>query len=644
MMWAIIGYVVGMILTIGALFLFLARLASFFDYLERRLPPWLDDLVDFDGEIPAEVVTSFFALGVLFASVAGRDPSHAGPLDYLAIVAGIINLSILGLWLAVFVIFVVWFLIIWPLIFFEEIRGRPVERVTNAILLITASYIVIAGASALSAAAIDRFVVRAPEWLVHAAWIVLVYGLPLIAMLGVAALSLRALGHGLRALGRAIVILPGILAAMIARAVRPRPARAPWNDENISAQGDSLAERARDRAQSAISDVAVALGSVGNNGGRPVFRGGDRRARQVATQRENFVHQRLREYRHSLPTQEILEVPPGFSESIMRRELDEPSAEARLTTLLYQSAQEEALLFGRLIDAIRCFIRERSLRSPGLPSLAGTELVLRRLRWWERRRGEYPWVALVRTQHTREFAAFLEPLREWLGIGVRIAAPVGWRLQRSCVYSDELGTVAGYVATSDPAVKYALTCAHVLPERCSQTRLTRSGKSSGDQPDAALLLQHPCVETAQTGVRACFVSRRVLRRLWIEKTTVYRAGGHSPHVTGYVKNEQASYVKPDNSVEAFPACVVQTKRVRYAWGLLPWPPIRRRFSEHGDSGSWVMIRSAQGPSLWLGMVVAGGEGDDKMESYVIKASALKQYFRRRLSRERPIVSYVTENF
>jgi hypothetical protein len=315
-----------------------------------------------------------------------------------------------------------------------------------------------------------------------------------------------------------------------------------------------------------------------------------------------------------------------------------------LITLLYQSAQEEALLFGRMIDTIRCFTRVRSRRSPGLPSLAGTELVLRKLRWWERRPGEYPWVALVRTRYTREFADFLQPLREWLGIGVRIAAPVGWQPQRKCVYSDELGTVARYLATSDPAIKYALTCAHVLPTRCSKTRLTRSGAPSGDQPDAALLLQHPCVGVAQNSMRAGFVTRRVLRRLFIKKTSVYRAGGYSPRVTGFVKNELASYVRADEAVEDFPACIVQTKRLRYAWGSLPWPLGRRRFSERGDSGSWVMVRRAQGPSLWLGMVTAGGEGDDKMESYVIKASPLKRYFRRQLSSERPIIPYLTENF
>jgi hypothetical protein len=49
---------------------------------------------------------------------------------------------------------------------------------------------------------------------------------------------------------------------------------------------------------------------------------------------------------------------------------------------------------------------------------------------------------------------------------------------------------------------------------------------------------------------------------------------------------------------------------------------------------------------WLGMIAAGGEDDNKMESYVLKASALLLYFRRhrQLRPERPLVPYITEDF
>jgi hypothetical protein len=122
-MWAVILYMVGIIATIGALFLFLARLVSFF--MTRA---WLDELVDFD-EFPLELGAAFFALIVLFvAAMADRDNFlNPGLLEYAAGVAALINLSIIGLFLAIFAIFVVvafiWFLIALPLEIFRSDQG-----------------------------------------------------------------------------------------------------------------------------------------------------------------------------------------------------------------------------------------------------------------------------------------------------------------------------------------------------------------------------------------------------------------------------------------------------------------------------------------------------------------------------------------
>jgi hypothetical protein len=202
-MWAVILYMVGIIATIGALFLFLARLVSFF--MTRA---WLDELVDFD-EFPLELGAAFFALIVLFvAAMVDRDNFlNPGLLEYAAGVAALINLSIIGLFLAIFAIFVVvafiWFLIALPLEIFEAIRGRPVERVANAILIIAAFYILVGAGLGLLVIATDKFVTSAPEWLVNAASIVLLFGPPLIAMLGVAAIG--------------IIALASVVLAMIAR-------------------------------------------------------------------------------------------------------------------------------------------------------------------------------------------------------------------------------------------------------------------------------------------------------------------------------------------------------------------------------------------------------------------------------------------
>lgn len=629
MMWAVIGYVIGILATLLAMFFLIARLVGVF---AARLPEWLQELLDFD-ELPVEVASSLFALlAIIIAATAGRDVSHFGPLEYATAIAAVIDLVVLGIFLvliagAAIVVFI-YFLIALPLLIFDVIMRRSVERLFTAIFAIVAFYVVVSASLALLLLAMNAFGPPLPEWLSHVALIILAVVVPSIVMIGITAAVLIGMGR--------------LILGVVTGERRPQRSRAPWNEDNAGRRGDTLPERARDLAQSAVSGATSAFG--GGNRERPVFHGSSGRAREAAEVRRHFVRQQLLDYGRSLPTREVLEIPPGLVESVVPRELDEASAEARLTALLYQSAQEEALLFGRMIDTIRCFARVRAERFPSLPSLAGTELLVRRLRWWERRPGEYPWIALVRTRYAREFVDFLEPLKEWLGMGVRISAPVGWRPQRTCEHSDELGTVAGYITASNPNVKYALTCAHVLPKKCSQTRLTRTGKSPGTQPDAALLYQHACVGTAQRGEPARFIPRRILRRLWLKKTSVYRAGGYSPKVIGFVKNEQASYVAKDETVEDFPACIVQTKRFRYAWRAVPWPPIRRRFSDEGDSGSWVMVRRAQGPSLWLGMVAAGGDGDDKMESYVIKASALKRYLRGQLKNERPIFPFLTEDF
>jgi hypothetical protein len=92
--------VVGTIATIGAVFLFLARLAGF---LMVRLPSQPDELLN--AEFPAEFATSCFALFAPFlTAIAGRDLSHPGLLKYAAGVGALIKLSIFGLFLAIVVV------------------------------------------------------------------------------------------------------------------------------------------------------------------------------------------------------------------------------------------------------------------------------------------------------------------------------------------------------------------------------------------------------------------------------------------------------------------------------------------------------------------------------------------------------------
>jgi hypothetical protein len=390
--------------------------------------------------------------------------------------------------------------------------------------------------------------------------------------------------------------------------------------------------------------LSALAGTVTGGGERPVFRGTTRRAKETARERENFLQEHLSHFADTLPEREIVEVPPSIARSYEPRRLSPPSANARLVTLLHQQSQEPFLLFGRALDAIRCFVRLRSSASGLIDRVPRAEIVLRKLRWWQRWRGEYPWIVLVRTENTREFVEFMEPLRNWLGIGVHIARPVGWTAHRSCVHSKAKGTVAGYLSGHDPDSRYPLTCAHVLPPQCTQHHVTRDPRAATEQPDAALLQQHPCVGTFSRDVVVDCVEEPELRRLWAKGVPVARAGGYSTRFRGYVKHRQAAYITKAGEIEEFPACVVKTRRIRYVWEWLPFPFLRRPFSSEGDSGSWVMVPKSDGNAPgWVGMIAAGGEGDDIMESYVLKASELLHYFRRQLPGS-SLVPHLTEDF
>jgi hypothetical protein len=451
--------------------------------------------------------------------------------------------------------------------------------------------------------------------------------------------SITALGHTLDSLYRLIadtapvVTIFAVATFAVAIALRRR---IPWNGDRRRAQPfvSIITDAGRH-----VADIALraAKRSTGGRNDRPVFHGSQRRAEEAITERREFIGRRSREYLGSRQPVEILEIPPPLSRSIELRNLSEEAADATLVRLVYQR-DGQALLFDRVVDAIVCFARARQ------PSLvSGTEILLRSLHWWERLQGEYGWVALIRTDHPDEIAQFLTSIRDWLGIGVRVARPAGWAHQKRCMYSGDLGTVAGRLMTRDFQTSYYLTCAHVVPKSCVQVRLTRETAKQTGEPDAALLRDHECVQQRTSFARVRFVTRRVLTDIGAQRMPVERVGGHSRKVTGYVKNDQATYWTKDGDHERFPACIVQTKRTRYVWGLLPLPLSRHRFSSPGDSGSWVLARrNGDARQVWLGMVAAGGEGDVKMESYVVKSAPLLLYLRRRLRNESPFIPYAME--
>jgi hypothetical protein len=440
---------------------------------------------------------------------------------------------------------------------------------------------------------------------------------------------------------------------------------APWNgqdqeqEESRPGSRSASASRIRGIARSLPGFVTAMACAVFNKGERPIFRGTERRAREVATQRTNYVRTELARYVGRSPNREVLEVPPNLRSVVEARELSQQSADAMIVTLLSQLSLQQSVLFGRVVDAVVCLNRAVEIQASTSAEVDDrTEIVLKKLTWWQKWPGEYPWVVLIRSSHPRSFVQRLEPLREWLGIGIRTARPVSTTLQNKCgiqlrpdgsagvirsilssLQSNERATVAGYVFTNECA--YALTCAHAIPANCGQVRLMRG---AADQPDAALLHQHDCVGMLDKGNRVHIVSEEQIDRFREEKSIVYRAGGYSRSVLGYIEFIDTAYVLKAGTVERFPVCVVKTRRLRYVLTLLPRPTFRTRFSSKGDSGSWLMMKDKGSDELnWIGMIVAGGEGDNKMFSYVLKAAPLVQYLDLQLANEKMTKAYLLED-
>jgi hypothetical protein len=645
--------VTGILLALCAVLLLLIRVVS---WIRRSgVPVWLEGILEEPSELFAAGLS---AVGVVTGLLIDRPPAVwqlvRDAADIALLVDAVLLVPVFAAAILVMIVLIIYlFLIELPSELYALIQGRRIFRIPLSLVVLTLLFglivtliVALLGPIALwSAAALEWVSAMVPEWVtVGLRWInagaLLVANATTFALLAIASALL-------------LIFLVGLIETLIFARPRERSLfrwfEAPWNDidpDRGSAEPRDSESRPERTAPLFRPDqlLAVLAGAMTGGGERPVFRGTTRRAKETARERETFLQEHLRRYADTLPDREIVEVPPRFVESYEPRSLSPPSANARLVTLLHQQLEDPSLLFGRVVDAIRCFLRLRSSVSDLIDQAPRAEIVLRKLRWWERWIGEYPWIVLVRTENTREFVDFLEPLRSWLGIGVRIARPLGWTEHRSCTHSQARGTVAGYLGGHDDDSIYPLTCAHVLPPQCTQHHVTRDPRTATEQPDAALLQQHPCVGDFNRDVVVGCVEEPELRRLWVNAIPVVRAGGYSRRVLGYVKYHHTSYTTQTGAVEDFPACVVKTRRIRYAWGRLPLPLLRWPFSREGDSGSWVMVPKSDGSApSWVGLVAAGGEGDDIMESYVLKASALLDYFRRQLPGS-SLVPHLTEDF
>lgn len=625
---SVAGYGVGIGLAVYSLVLFIANIAG---YLFSSVPPWVERLHALADE-GQDFVTAMISLIIIgYASTIADHISVY--LTTLVVIATIIDFSIMALYAlfaaVILVSFFVALIFVLPWRFFRRI-ARRIYMALYALWIATLSLVQFSLFDFFYKSTDIEWRVTLPHWLFSE---IVQNALMIVGFVVITAVTV----FGILFLANVFLIRP------LDRAVR-RTLDPGWDDEDRQSPPGVSQTPLNNIARFVLSRSITGLGDFfGGNSEKTVFRGSESRSWQAATDRRNLLRSQLRRDIRERSLREIVEIPPTLVESYQPRQMSEQSANARRVTLLYQLQRQESLLFGRVVDAVGCFVRSRELQSVLAVNGRGTEILLRQLNWWEKWPGEYPWVALVRTDHPREFAQFLRPLREWLGIGVRIAKPAGWTPQRRCSISGGgSGTVAGYVQTNSLAVRYALTCDHVLPKGCPQYRYRRAGNTKDHLPDAALLLEHSCVDKIESGKSIKIGSEAVLKEAKKNSTLVYRVGGYSSRLPGLIESMDGSFIDNAGDFDDFPGFVVKTKGRRYLWGWLYRPFFYRRFSDDGDSGSWVFVHDKRsGQILWLGMVLAGGKAD-KTETYAMRAGALMRHLQSELRTEQPLAPYLAE--
>lgn len=369
---------------------------------------------------------------------------------------------------------------------------------------------------------------------------------------------------------------------------------------------------------------------------KPLFRVDAIRAEKAVEQRRNFLARALREATRA-KSREILEIPPGFDKQFVSSEplsaLDDLAQSVRLSL---QEASDQYLLFGRVLDALVAVLRragELSLSPDQRFVKGGTlDVSLRLLEPKEAPPEIFPWVVVVGTDQPELMRESLLTIKEWLGIGIDIAAPLRFKKYESCRHSpDTVGVSAGILRHRADGAAYALTCDHVVP-RCD-CYVAHGDPTTGLQPDAALLpLGEGCfsLDPSRLAIRRAATQREIEDFSKTRKNRkVKRLGGRRRAYSGLVENPMTTY-SCDEVICKFPTFSVVLEKKSFLFRLIPWPLFRKTFSEPGDSGAWVL---SQEDDSWLGMVVGGAERS--LLTYVSYGQALVSFFQEALTRVKP---------
>lgn len=341
---------------------------------------------------------------------------------------------------------------------------------------------------------------------------------------------------------------------------------------------------------------------------------GAEQCRTRAEERRRFIREQLERYPEGGPLEEILEIPPGLSNDIERRVVEDPFQRlAQRVRLEWQLQSDELLLAERLLDALVVLGKFKGLALPAVHIFPSPS-------------DEFPWKVVIETDLPEQYEDWLPTLREWLAVRVDVAPAKLIRALGHCIEPlGKQGVAGGIIMIPEAKRWYRVTCAHVVAPDCTSVEY-RTTPGDYNTPDLALFRDaSPCFDELLPLAGCEPATEAQLENLSISKSKVTMKRGQKQRA-GYIESRVVGFPIGDRYYR-FPHCTIYPLLPRI---LLSVPFGRKPFSQEGDSGSWVFTDPY---GTWIGMLVGGSK--DYQFSYVAEAGPLLEYCRGVINRSDP---------
>lgn len=330
------------------------------------------------------------------------------------------------------------------------------------------------------------------------------------------------------------------------------------------------------------------------------------RAMQAASDRRRLCESVMRG-RPSL--RRPLEHPPEIP---LWRAFPEPSGreiEDAYDWLRVEMQSPPLLLAGRVSDTVTTIISDISVRNqePFEESWARISPVVALQRIPQKilraQPNLFPWRALISSRTPKVFTETFKRslIGSWIGVGVDVEYSEPPILHASCRWpggmSGEIGGTLHFEGGN--GADWAVTCAHVVAHpTCCSARLVEDYQNEVTAPDLALLETTECCLPLPEDLGAVDSFSFDSPELPVGEV-VYLNRARGKKVTGIIESHISGFT---HGPQQRP-CYVPSFSIRRIkkMGIIPWPPFGK-FSEEGDSGTWVL---GEDGSTWYGMVVSG---------------------------------------